>query len=88
MPAGRPSKYTEDTPNKVRQYLETYAELDKPCKQLIPTVAGLALYLHVARETIWAWTQDDDKEEFSNLIKAALAGLTISMPSYRATISA
>ena len=34
---------------------------------------GLALFLHVARETIWAWTQDAEKAEFTNLIGELMA---------------
>ena len=73
MAGGRPSKYTDDTVNLVRQYLNTWMDNEKPCKAVFPSVAGLALFLHVARETIWSWTQDAEKAEFTNLIGELMA---------------
>lgn len=59
MPAGRPTKATPDNVAKAREYLATYKELGKN----IPTVEGLALYLDVSRETLYA------RPEFSDTLR-------------------
>jgi len=64
MPGGRPSKYNEDTLRLSREYLVKYKNLGEK----IPSVAGLAVYLGVRRETIWSWGIQDNKPEFSNLL--------------------
>ncbi len=61
---GRPSKYNNKTLSKVMDYLEHFEEEG----QVIPTVAGLAVHLDVNRDTLYAWAQDEDKAEFSDIL--------------------
>jgi DNA-binding transcriptional regulator YhcF (GntR family) len=66
---GRPTSYSDEIISKVVHYIEHYEELgDK-----IPSIAGLACELGVARETIHAWVKDPEKQEFSNIIKLMLS---------------
>jgi hypothetical protein len=58
---GRPSKYKPEYDDKALEYLERYEELG----ELVPTVAGLAMYLGVARSSVNLWAIQDDKPGFS-----------------------
>ena len=63
-PGGRPTIYSEQLLDKTKQYITDYEEHgDK-----IPSIAGLAIHLGISRETVYAWLQDKDKEEFSYII--------------------
>lgn len=65
MPAGRPTKYNKEILDKAKEYLLKYDEIgDK-----IPSVAGLSLYLDICRDTIYDWDGQDDKKEFSYILK-------------------
>lgn len=66
----RPTDYTPELLEKARQYLDCYAELG----EVIPTVEGLAVYLDIARSTIYAWYGQEDKQEFSDIVEKTLAG--------------
>lgn len=65
----RPTKYSQDMLDKARDYLETY----KDDGSVIPSIAGLALRLKIDRTTPYAWAEDPDKAEFSNILGAILA---------------
>jgi len=67
---GRPTKYTQAILAKTIEYLSTY----KDKGELIPTRAGLALFLELDRETVTTWANDKEKPEFSRLIHALDAG--------------
>lgn len=62
---GRPTKYTPELLEECRKYLKDY--------EVLPSIAGLAIHLDVARETLQAWAKDDDKEEFSHIYAKLMA---------------
>ena len=64
-PVGRPSKYTPELLEECRRYLKDYNTL--------PSIAGLAIRLDVARETLQAWANDEDKPEFSHIYAKLMA---------------
>ena len=66
---GRPTKYSPELVEKVQEYIENYEQLN----QIVPSIAGLAEYLRIRRETLHVWTHDEDKEEFSNMLGELLA---------------
>ena len=69
MKMGRPTKYCPEIIEKTQQYLDTYQDLG----DVIPTIAGLACELHIARETIHAWVKEEGKEDFSNIIRELMS---------------
>lgn len=69
MPGGRPTDYNDAILKKTKLYLDTFdSEGD-----VIPTIAGLALYLGLSRETIYDWSSQDTKKEFSDIVKDLMA---------------
>ena len=56
---GRPTKYTPELLEECHRYLKDFNTL--------PSIAGLAVRLDVARETLQAWAKDEDKPEFSHI---------------------
>ena len=68
-PVGRPSKYTSEMLEQARGYLmgEWQAIGDA-----IPSLAGLACYLGLSRETVNAWSNDPAKDEFSDIANGIL----------------
>lgn len=48
MPGGRPTKYTDELLEMAEQYINVY----KDEGDVIPSLAGLALYLGIARSTM------------------------------------
>jgi hypothetical protein len=62
---GRPTKYTPELLEECHRYLTDYNTL--------PSIAGLAVRLGIARETLQAWARDNDKEEFSYIYTQLLA---------------
>lgn len=70
MPAGRPSKYTPELLEKCREYIEGGWEENR---EVIPSIAGLAVKLKVSRETLHTWANDEDKHEFSDIYKELMA---------------
>lgn len=60
---GRPSKYTRKLLKQAREYLDDYVERG----HVIPTIAGLSTVLHVRRETLHVWANEEGKEDFSNV---------------------
>ncbi|MGW8180444.1 MAG: terminase small subunit [bacterium] len=69
MVTGRPSKYLPPLIEKAHNYLTEYENLG----EVYPSIAGLAVYLGIRRETVWAWANDSEKEEFSNIVSDLLA---------------
>lgn len=69
-PVGRPLRFfDEDINEKSIEYIRTFKKinLDNATSAVIPTVAGLSLYLKVSRETIYTW--GDEYEEFSDTLE-------------------
>lgn len=63
---GRPTVYKPAILRKAKHYLANYEEYDDE----IPSIAGLADTLGVARDSLYEWAKHDDKKEFSDTIKA------------------
>jgi hypothetical protein len=63
---GRPTEYNEEkTIFLTEKYLEEYKQLG----ELIPSVAGLALYLGVSRSTVQLWATQKEKKAFSGMLE-------------------
>lgn len=62
---GRPTKYNDELVAKAQNYLLNYADLG----DVVPTVAGLACELKIARDTVYDWSSQEDKEIFSDIVK-------------------
>lgn len=65
---GRPSKYNEETIPKTLEYLENFESMGDQ----IPSIAGLAVFLKVGRDTIHEWRKEEGKEDFSDIIENIL----------------
>lgn len=70
MAGGRPTQYSQDKLKKAQAYLASFDTSEPPHGEVIPMIAGLALALGVHRDTIYAWADDPDKQEFSDTLKA------------------
>ncbi len=68
MGAGRPTKYNKDILAAAENYLINYEEEDA-----IPSIEGLACVLEVGTSTIYDWSKQDDKKEFSDTLAKILA---------------
>ena len=66
-PVGRPTKYCPEILDKVQQYRVEYKLLN----QVIPSVAGLAVYLSVSRDTIYEWCKEHPR--FSDILDDILS---------------
>ena len=66
MAAGRPTKYTPELLEAAHAYADGAWVLagDK-----VPTVVGLALDIGITKATCYAWAQEPDKAEFSDILK-------------------
>lgn len=95
MPAGRPTEYNEKILKKAKKYLELCQDEEErqiiglsakgtelyknKLKVKLPSIEGLAVYLGVARSTIYEWekTENEDKSlkypEFSDILGKILA---------------
>ena len=65
MAGGRPSIYTPELLEKARHYVLNYADYGDQ----IPSIAGLACELSISRDTCHAWAKEEDKPEFSDIIR-------------------
>lgn len=89
MKAGRPTDYDEDMVQAVYDYLESYEGMG----HVVPTIAGLSRVMKVSRDTIWRWSKDENKSQFSDAIaeleaEQELKTISGSMTGdYNATIS-
>ena len=65
MTAGRPTKYTKDTPDMVLDYIANY----KDYEHIIPSVVGLAEVLGITSKTVQTWAKEKNKEKFSRTLE-------------------
>jgi len=65
----RPTDYNEKVIGKTEEYLANYESYD----DAIPSIAGLAVVLGVARSTIYYWASQEDKKEFSDMLQNILS---------------
>lgn len=63
MTAGRPKKLTPELMEEARKYL---SEMDISIHTLLPTIEGLAIALHISRDTVYEWEKEND--EFSDIV--------------------
>ena len=61
---GRPKEFNEEVVENARKFLDTF---DVSVATLLPTIEGLALYLHISRDTVYEWEKED--EAFSDIVK-------------------
>lgn len=71
MPAGRPKEYSEEIVAKTRQYLDSCFDFSSDPETKIravniPTIEGLAVWLKIHRDTIYAW--EKEHPQFSDII--------------------
>lgn len=59
----RPTKYNEEVQAKAEDYLLRYEELG----DVVPTAAGLAVYLNVSKSTVYLWAEKN--KLFSDTLK-------------------
>lgn len=60
----RPTDYSQELLDKALDYAENFESYG----DVVPTVAGMACEIGVSRETIYAWSKQDDKREFSDIL--------------------
>jgi hypothetical protein len=70
MPAGRPSKYSDEICRKARLYVSGGYK-DKG--DAIPQIAGLAVEIGISRDTVYEWSQDPEKQEFSDIVAECMS---------------
>lgn len=63
----RPTKYNKDILSKAKDYLTHYKEFEP-----VPSIAGLAVYLEISRETVRDWASQEDKQEFSGIVEQVM----------------
>ena len=62
MKLGRPTKLTLEVMEKAKQYVDGGYLVD----ELVPTIAGLSLFIDIRRSTIYEWAKDN--QEFSDIV--------------------
>ena len=58
--AGRPTDYTDEMYDKAIEYITQFKEIEihNAAKSEVPSIVGLALYLGVARSTLYVWREE------------------------------
>ena len=67
--AGRPTKYHDGMPDLVMQYLDEYQDMG----HVVPSIAGLSIFLNLTRETIHDWITHEEKGLFSDNVRKLMA---------------
>lgn len=62
---GAPTKYSDELLETAADYVVNFADYG----DAIPSVVGLAVALETHRDTIYAWAKDEDKADFSDIVK-------------------
>ena len=65
----RPTKYSNEILESANQYLEDF-DADG---SVIPSISGLAIRLSVHRDTIYTWSKDENKQEFSDTLERVVS---------------
>ena len=65
----RPTKYNEEIIERAKDYVAMGYEEEEP----VPTIAGLSLWLNISRETVYAWSDEEDKVQFSDIVSRLMA---------------
>ena len=66
---GRPTDYSEETLTKTQDYLDHFEEYG----DAIPSIAGLAVFLGISRETVYDWSRQEKKKKFSYILRNILS---------------
>jgi hypothetical protein len=61
---GRPTRYTPELLEKAATYIHKYMEDGS----VIPSASGLALFLGINRSTLYEWSNNPEKQEFSDIL--------------------
>ncbi len=67
--AGRPTIYTDELLIKAEEYLTDFQSQE----EVTPTVAGLSLYIGISRDTVYDWSSQPEKAEFSDIVSRLMA---------------
>lgn len=70
MPAGRPTSLDDEVMEKARKYSSDFEKVKNP-HEVVPSIAGLAVFLGVARKTISNWANNN--EEFLHIVEGILS---------------
>ena len=62
-PVGRPTKYCDEIVAQARGYIKKY----QAHGDTIPSIAGMACAIGIAKSTLYDWAEDDNKE-FSDIL--------------------
>lgn len=65
MAGGRPTHYGDEIVRRAKEYLATYEDEG----DVVPSVAGLAVYLGRSRTLLHDWAADSDKSEFKDILE-------------------
>lgn len=70
--AGRPTEYGDKILKQTNQYIDSCTDklVRKRLKVKLPTIEGLAYYLHIHKDTVYTWRKEHP--EFSDLIERLL----------------
>jgi hypothetical protein len=72
MDVGRPTKYSPEIISNSLDYLKSFdfkdGQLRNRNNEYIPTLAGLALWLGISRDTVHDWLRQEKKKEFSYIV--------------------
>ena len=66
---GRPTVYDQNMIDRAKEYISGGYET---LNDVLPTVEGLSEWLNVRRSTIYAWRDDVDRPEFSDIVEQLL----------------
>lgn len=69
MTAGRPTIYSDKLLVKAEKYLTDFESQE----EVTPTIAGLSLYIGIARSTVYEWAEDPEKRKFSDIVGKLMA---------------
>lgn len=80
---GRPTVYSEEMLIKANEYIDKCIDeieeyhktrgkksdtYERRVRVKLPTIEGLAVYLGITRETVYAWEKEEGKEQFSYIL--------------------
>lgn len=66
----RPTDYNDNILLSAKDYANNWKTIDPEDK--IPTIEGLALHLNINRDTIYDWSSQETKQEFSDIVKQVM----------------
>lgn len=62
---GAPTKYSQEVLETAIDYVINFGDYGDE----VPTIAGLAMAIKTHRDTIYDWSKQEDKKEFSDIVK-------------------